>query len=117
MKRFTLLLAAAALLSAFGLNYNASKSNTGNIVVHPSNVSEAQASAVLASLDASRDTPTEAAVRGHIAKAGIKPGAIKRIIIERNAQGKSNVLLLADPGDEAPARTSLSRSRSNTSHN
>ena len=40
-------LVAASSLSAFGLNYNASKSNTGNIVVHPSSVTEAQATAIL----------------------------------------------------------------------
>ena len=113
-----LLLVAAATLCAFGLNYNASKSNTGNIVVHPDSVSEAQASAILAAIEKNHQPPTEAAVQGYAKAAGVKPGVIKSIIIESN-QGKTSVLLLADPADEKTARgaANTSTSRSNQQHN
>lgn len=112
------LLAAAAALAAFGLNYNASKSNTGNIVVHPTSVTEAQATAILASIEKGRQPPTEAAIQGYVKAAGVKQGVIKSILIEPN-QGKSTVLLLADPGDAQAARgaANTATSRSNQQHN
>jgi hypothetical protein len=112
-------LAAAGALSAFAINYNSSKSNSGNIVVHSPTVTETQAAAILASLDKSRQAPTEAAIQGFIKAAGVKQGAIKAIIIEPN-QGKTNVLLLDDPADEKTARAAMinaASSHSNTQHN
>lgn len=96
-------LVAAPSLSAFGLNYNASKSNTGNIVVHPSSVTEAQATAILAMIDKERQAPSQASIEGYLKATGVKQGSIKSIIVEPN-QGKTTVFLLADPGDEKNAR-------------
>jgi hypothetical protein len=112
------LLAAAPSLSAFGLNYNASKSNTGNIVVHPSSVTEAQATAILAMIDKERQAPSQASIEAYLKAAGVKQGFIKSIIVEPN-QGKTNVFLLADPSDEKNARgaANVTTSRSNTQHN
>ena len=111
-------LVAASSLSAFGLNYNASKSNTGNIVVHPSSVTEAQASAILAMIDKERQAPSQASIEGYLKAAGVKQGSIKSIVVEP-AQGKTTVFLLADPNDEKNARgaANVTTSRSNTQHN
>ena len=100
-----------------GLNYNASKSNTGNIVVHSSSVSGAQAASILRDIDKA-SAPTEADVRGYLATAGVKPGAIAKIVIEQTG-GKTTVLLLDDAGDEGKARSAanITTSRSNTQHN
>jgi len=110
--------AAAPSLSAFALNYNSSKSNTGNIVVHPSSVTEAQATAILAMIDKRRQAPTQASIEAYLEVTGVKQGSIKSIIIEPN-QGKITVLLLADPSDEKNARgaANVTTSRSNTQHN
>jgi hypothetical protein len=111
-------LAATSSLSAFGLNYNASKSNTGNIVVHPSSVTEAQATAILAMIDKERQAPNQASIEEYLKVTGVKQGSIKSIIVEPN-QGKTTVLLLADPSDEKNARgvANVTTSRSNTQHN
>jgi type IV secretory pathway protease TraF len=109
---------AVAAVSLFaGLNYNASKSNTGNIVVHSSSVSGAQAASILREIDKA-SAPTEADVRGYLTKAGVKPGAIAKIVIE-TTDGKTTVLLLDDAGDESKARSvaNITTSRSNTQHN
>lgn len=114
-----LLLASAAALSAFAINYNSSKSNSGNIVVAPPSVTGAQANAILASIDKSRGTPTEASIRALLTATGVKQGAIKSIVIEQN-QGKTTVLLLENSTDETAARASASKvtgTRSNTQHN
>ena len=98
------ILLALCLSVSAGLNYNASKSNTGNIVLaHTSTVSEAQASAVLAELDKSRQTPSESALRNSLTKAGVKQVTKMKIIVE-SKDGKTIVLLLDDPGDEKNAR-------------
>jgi hypothetical protein len=112
------LLVAAPALSAFGLNYNASKSNTGNIVVQPSSVTGAQAMAVLAMIDKEHQAPSQASIEAYLKAAGVKPGTIKSIIIEPN-QGRTTVYLLADPGDEKNARgaANITTSRSNVPHN
>ena len=112
------LAAGAVCLSAFGLNYTASKSNTGNIVVHSPAVSEAQAAAILAEIDKSKQAPSEAAVRGYLKKTGVKQGAIKTIVVETTG-GKTTVLLLDDPADLTKAKdvVNTATSRSNQQHN
>lgn len=94
---------AVVSLYAFGLNYNASKSNTGNIVVHPTSVSDGQAAAILADLDKGKQAPTEASVKQYMKAHGVQQGAIKQIVIE-NTGGKTTVILLDDPGDLVKAR-------------
>jgi hypothetical protein len=113
-----LLLPAALSLSAFGLNYNASKSNTGNyVLVHTSTVTEAQAAAILAEMEKSHRTPTEAALRSLMTAKGVKQGTMKLIIEQQD--GKNVVLMLDDPSEEKKARgaTNPNSSRSNISHN
>lgn len=123
MKRFLLaaaiaVLVAASSLSAFAVNYNSSKSNSGNIVVHPPSVTEAQATAILAMIDKERGAPSQASIEGYLKVTGVKQGSIKSIIVEPN-QGKTTVFLLADPSDEKNARgaANVTTSRSNTQHN
>ena len=131
MATIAFLLAGTLSLFAFSVNYNASKSNTGNIVVHTSSVTEAQAAAILAEIDKSRQAPTEAALRSLMTAQGIKQGKMKLIIQQKD--GKNIVLMLDDPADEKKARDAAnsatsrsnaqqdtfvnSTSRSNTSHN
>jgi hypothetical protein len=112
------LLVAVPSLPAFALNYNSSKSNTGNIVVHPPLVTEAQANAILAMIDKERQAPSQASIEAYLKAAGVKQGSIKSIIVEPN-QGKTTVFLLADPSDEKNARgaANVTTSRSNTQHN
>jgi type IV secretory pathway protease TraF len=111
-----IVLAAAVSLFA-GLNYNASKSNTGNIIVTPPSVGPAQAVVILREIDKA-SALTEADVRGYLTKAGVKPGAIAKIVIEQ-VDGKTTVLLLEKPDDETNARSvvNTNTSRSNTQHN
>lgn len=117
MAAIAFLLAATLSLFAFSVNYNASKSNTGNIVVHPSSVTEAQAAAILAEIDKSRQAPTEAALRSLMTAQGIEQGKMKLIIQQKD--GKNIVLMLDDPADEKKAQDAVNSatSRSNTSHN
>jgi hypothetical protein len=102
------LLITIAPHSSAGLNYNASKSNTGNIVVHPEGVFTAdQVLRITKMVDqASPGKLDEAAVRGFLKQAaGSKEASIKAIVVERNPGGKgSSILLLADPKDVDTAR-------------
>src|ERR1700751_1875993 len=68
-------------LSAFGLNYNASKSNTGNFTLsYPDGVlSQAQAAAVLAEFDKTGQAPTEAVVRRILTKQGVPASRVKAV--------------------------------------
>jgi hypothetical protein len=113
-----MMIATLVATSAFALNYNSSKSNTGNIVIaYPSTVSDAQAAGALAELEKTHQTPTEAAVRPILTAKGVKQGGMKIIIEQKD--GKTNILLLADQNDEQKARAAinLNSSRSNTQHN
>lgn len=118
------LLVAAVSVSAFGLNYNASKSNTGNVVVQPSSVTGAQAMAILAMIDKTMidkkgGAPTQDSIQSYLKAAGVKPGTIKSIVIEPGQAGKTTVLLLDAPGDADKARSvaNITTSRSNVPHN
>jgi hypothetical protein len=107
--------ALAASISAFGLNYNASKSNTGNFALsYPDEVlSQAQAAVVLAELDKAGKAPTEAVVREILTKQGLPASRVKtvRIIGMTSAGGSKGygIMLLEDPADEATATASLQR--------
>jgi len=109
------LLAAVAVLCAFGLNYNASKSNTGNLVLtySSSRVSAAQASAVLAELEKAGKTPDETTVRRILQKNGVQAEGIRKIVISgivHSGGGKGyGILLLEKPEDEAGARAAIQR--------
>ena len=110
-----LLLAIAATLLAFGLNYNASKSNTGNFVLaySPDRLTAAQAAAVLNDMEKSGKTPDEAFVRVVLQKqGGMKGAALQKIVItERTGTGGKGytILLLEKPEDEATARAAGER--------
>jgi hypothetical protein len=112
-------LAVAVSLSAFGLNYNASKSNTGNFTLsYPDDVlSRAQAAAVLAELDKAGKAPTEAVVRQILTQQGVSASRVKtiRVIGITSAGGSKGygIMLLENPDDEATARASLE----NLAHN
>ncbi|HML15533.1 MAG TPA: hypothetical protein VK419_00845 [Bryobacteraceae bacterium] len=116
MKRLLLTLGAmGVLLAAFaprsfaGLNYNASKSNTGNIAVHPPSVPPAQVAAILKYLDDKGSQANEAGLRKIL---GAQSDSIKAVKIEPGPNGKGvTVLLLADPGDEGAARGVVSGKR------
>lgn len=106
-----MMIAGVVLLA--GLNYNASKSNTGNIIVTPESVTAAQASAILAELEKSGKTPDEEAVRGAAAKHGIPKGVIKKIgvtgITTAGGSKGYGITLLADPADEDRAKAELNK--------
>jgi hypothetical protein len=128
MKRLLMLGIIGVLLAAFAprsfasVNYNSSKSNTGNIVIsyNPNQVTKAQAAAILADLEKSGPSAGEPDVRAVLTKQGVTNDSIKSIVIIPAGNGKgSTILLLADPVDEKAARDAVNRpsSRSNTSHN
>ena len=104
-------------LSAFGLNYNASKSNTGNFTLsYPDGVlSQAQAAGVLAEFDKTGQAPTEAVVRQILTKQGVAATRVKTVVITSYGMTASGghkgygIMLLEDPADEATARASLER--------
>jgi hypothetical protein len=102
-------------LSAFSINYNSSKSNTGNFTLsYPDGVlSQAQATAVLAEFDKAGQAPTEAVVRQILTKQGVAASRVKAVrVIGMTSGGGSKgygIMLLEDPADEATARTSLQR--------
>jgi hypothetical protein len=105
--------ALAASLSAFAINYNSSKSNSGNFALsYPDEVlSQAQAAAVLTELDKAGKAPTEAVVREILAKQGVPASRVKTVrLIGITSGGGSKgygIMLLEDPADEATARASL----------
>ncbi|GEM_PF-6552371 len=114
----TMVALLGAALSA-AINYNSSKSNTGNIALaYPSTVTAAQAAAVLSEIEKSGKAPTETTVRSILTAKGIKQGGFKVIIEQKD--NKTTILLLADPADEKAARAAAAKittSRSNTQHN
>ncbi|HEY6340703.1 MAG TPA: hypothetical protein VIY49_04355 [Bryobacteraceae bacterium] len=105
----------AASLSAFSINYNSSKSNSGNFALsYPDEVlAQAQAAAVLAELDKAGNAPTEAVVREILTKLGVPASRVKTIrVIGITSGGGSKgygIMLLEDSADEATARASLQR--------
>jgi hypothetical protein len=109
--------AVMSSLSAFGLNYNASKSNTGNFTLsYPDEVlSQAQAAAVLAEFDKAGQAPTEALVRQLLTKQGVAASRVKTVRVTSYGMTASGghkgygIMLLEDPADEATARASLQR--------
>ena len=112
LRSILILLAGAAALFAFGLNYNASKSNTGNVIVTPEFVTSAQAAAILADLEKAGGTPTEAVVRQALKKNGVDSIKIQKIVTGMTASGGSKgygIMLLASPGDEAAAKATMGR--------
>jgi len=104
---------AAGVVLLAGLNYNASKSNTGNIMVTPESVTAAQVSAIQADLEKSGKTPDEEAVRAAAAKHGVPKGLIKKVVITGITSGGGSkgygITLLADPADEAVAKAALNK--------
>ncbi len=115
MRAFRLAIAMmiAGVVLVAGLNYNASKSNTGNIIVTPESVTAAQASAILADLEKSGKTPDEEAVRAAAAKHGVPKGVIKKVIVTGITSGGGSkgygITLLAEPGDEGVAKAELNK--------
>ena len=102
-------------LSAFSINYNSSKSNTGNFTLsYPDGVlSQAQAAAVLAEFDKAGQAPTEAVVRQILTKQGVPAARVKTVrVIGITSGGGSKgygIMLLEDAADEATARSSLEK--------
>lgn len=108
------LLAGVVSLVAFGLNYNASKSNTGNIIVTPDYVTKAQAAAILAEVEKTGKTPDEAAVRTVMTRHGVPSDRIKKVVIGITSSGGSKgygIMLLDDPANEGAARQEMERVR------
>ena len=102
------------LTSFAGLNYNASKSNTGNIIVTPEFVTTAQASAILAEIEKAGKTPDEPAVRAAMTKSGVSSARIAKIMIHNSTTGVSNrktysIMLLDDPSSEAAANAAVAK--------
>jgi hypothetical protein len=110
MKQLLVLIAIAGLLlsaAVAGLNYNASKSNTGHFAIsYPTGVTKAQVSAILSDLEKLGKAPDEAAVQGMLKSHAVSAALAKKIVIEPG-NGGATILLLADPADEAAARGAL----------
>lgn len=121
MTRLLMLIATGGLLltiappSPAGLNYDASKSNTGNFVVTPVGVFTPDEVLKITKMVDQADPRKldEATVRGFLMQVnGTKQGSIKAIVIDHNPGGKTNnILLLADPKDADAARGALAGKR------
>jgi hypothetical protein len=108
-----LLLAMPSPCSA-GVNYNSSKSNTGNFVLtySPDVVSGAQAAAILGDLDKTgAQVMDETTLRGILKTHGVRNDHIRKIIIEPVKSGRQDgaIFLLENPRDEAQARSAYDR--------
>jgi hypothetical protein len=106
--------------SSAAVNYNSSKSNTGNFVIsyNPDVVTQAQAKAILDDLDKKgQGAVDESTVKFIMHAHGVLQGKINKIIIEPPKRGQKGVtiLLLADPADEAQARGAVDKSSGQTS--
>jgi hypothetical protein len=100
--------------SSASINYNSSKSNSGNFVVsyNPDVVTQAQAKAILDDLDKKgQGAVDESTVKFIMHAHGVLQGKIKKIIIESGKSGQKRVtiLLLADPAEEAQARGAIDK--------
>ncbi len=113
MKRAAMLGALAVVTVGFAINYNSSKSNSGNIVVAPDFVTKSQAAAVLADLEKSGKTPDETAVRAAMKKHGVAADRIREVHITGITSGGGSkgygILLLENASDESTARAELAR--------
>jgi hypothetical protein len=102
-----LVLAGAVGLAAFAINYTASKSNTGNVIVSPDTIT-AQASAALADLEKAKGTPTQIAVSHALKNHGVDSVKMGKVVIYEITSGGGSkgygILLLANPNDEAAAK-------------
>ncbi|HLW75457.1 MAG TPA: hypothetical protein VKS01_00710 [Bryobacteraceae bacterium] len=112
--KFATVFLLAGVVSVFAaINYNSSKSNTGNILVAPEVVTSAQAAAILADLEKSGKTPDEGEVRAAAAKHGVPKGLIKKVNITGITSGGGSkgygITLLADPADEAAANAKMQK--------
>ena len=113
MKQALVVATMAVAAFAFGLNYNASKSNTGNIIVSPEFVSKAQAGAILAEVEKSGKTPDEAAVRAAMKKQGVESSRIQKVIIRGITSGGGSkgygIMLLDEASSEDAASAQMQR--------
>ncbi len=89
--------------AAAASNLNLSKSNI-NRLVYPPSVSQAQAAAILATLDQAGPGMNEATVTKALQKAGIRD--IRKIVIlpPSRTGSLSTIILLTNPADEPAAR-------------
>jgi len=104
-----LLLTLASPCSA-AINYNSSKSNSGNFVLtySPNAASGAQAAAILGDLDKmGARVLDESTLRGILKTHGARTDHIRKIIIEpvKNGRPDGAIFLLENPTDEAQARS------------
>jgi hypothetical protein len=107
------ILVVAPCVCIAGLNYNASKSNTGYFVVSydVNIITLAQAGAILTDLEkekAEGQPVDEDGVREVMRKQGVQNDHVKKIIIETEASGKSTtILLLSRREDENAGRAAV----------
>jgi hypothetical protein len=102
------LLALIVPLSRAGSNLNSSKSNLYRLVYSTDAVSQAQAAAILADLDAATKSGgrvnLDAAVSEALTKQGVAAQIKKTIIKPASAAGQlTTIIILSNPADEAQA--------------
>lgn len=98
----------AVLISQAAANLNLSKSNINRLVYPADTVSQAQAAAILADLDAAAQSGARVNLQAAVGEALKKQGLdtkIKKTIIQppSAAQPLTTVIILSDPADEAAA--------------
>ncbi len=98
----------AGLISLAASNLNLSKSNINRLIYPADTVSQAQAAAILADLDAAGQSGgrvnLEGAVNEALKKQGLETKIKKTIIRPASAAGQlTTIIILSNPADEAQA--------------
>jgi hypothetical protein len=101
-------LVCAGLISQAATNLNSSRSNIYRLIYPADTVSQAQAAAILADLDAAAQSGArvnlQAAVGEALKKQGLDTKIKKTIIKPASAAGQLNtIIILSNPADEAQA--------------
>jgi hypothetical protein len=101
-------LLTAVVVSRAGSNLNSSKSNIYRLIYSNDAVSQAQAQAILADLDAAAESQGRVNLEGAVSQALVKQGLdtkIKKTIIKPASAGGqlTTVIILSNPADEAQA--------------
>jgi hypothetical protein len=103
-----LILALVALgsISWASISLNSSRSNVYRLIYPADLISQAQATAILASLDKAGKTVGEGQVTEIIKRHGVRAEAVKKIVIlpADKTHKETAIILLTNPADEAQAR-------------
>jgi hypothetical protein len=103
------LLVGAVLYALAATNLNSSRSNIYRLIYSTDTVSQAQAAAILADLDAAAQSQGRVNLEGAVSQALVKQGLdtkIKKTIINPASESDqlTTIIILSNPADEAQAQ-------------